>query len=97
MQIAIKRGMKNYFDIRGRKMGRGVISLLYKPTSNLKTMNNQTYSPAVESLTGAWKVLFNASYQFEIQNGADHETAEFLALRSVHRKKNVAKNLTFKH
>jgi len=60
-------------------------------------MNKQTYSPAVESLTGAWKVLFNASYQFEIQNGADHETAEFLALRSVHRKKNAAKNLTFKH
>jgi len=57
MEIAIKRGMKNYFDIRGRKMGRGVISLLYKPTSNLKTMNHETKATLKAALATGYILL----------------------------------------
>ena len=55
--------------------------------------NNQTPSAGVQSLNGVWKVLFNAAYKFEIENGADHETAEFLALRSIHKKMHLAKKV----
>ena len=70
-----------------------VVYLSYKPTTKPKVMTHQTPSTGVQELKGAWKVLFNASYKFEIENGADHNTAEFLALRSVHRKMHTAKKV----
>ena len=47
--------MNNYFDTRGRKMGRGVISLLYKP--NLKTMNHQTQAKLKAALVTGYILL----------------------------------------
>jgi len=47
--------MKNYFDIRGRKIGRGVISLLYKP--NLKTMNHETKATLKAALATGYILL----------------------------------------
>ena len=73
--------------------GKTAVSLTYKPTTKPKVMTHQTPNTEVQSLTGEWKVLFNASYKFEIENGADHETAEFLALRSIHRKMQTAKKV----
>jgi len=71
------------------------VSLTYKPTTKQKNMTHQTSSTGVQSLNGVWKVLFNAAYKFEIENGADHETAEFLALRSIHKKMHTAKKVRY--
>ena len=57
------------------------------------TLTHQTSSIGVQSLNGVWKVLFNAAYKFEIENGANQETAEFLALQSIHKKMHTAKKL----
>jgi hypothetical protein len=69
------------------------VSLTYKPTTKPKVMTHQKPSTGIQSLNGAWKVLFNAAYKFEIENGADHETAEFLALRSIYKKMHTAKKI----
>ena len=73
--------------------GKTAVSLTYKPTTKPKVMTTQTPSTEVQLLNGPWKVLFNAAYKFEIENGADHETAELLALRSIHKKMHTAKKV----
>jgi hypothetical protein len=87
----IKKNKKNLTQEVAK--GKTAVSLTYKPTTKPKVMTHQTFSTAVQELKGAWKVLFNASYKFEIENGADHDSAEFLALRSVHRKMHTAKKV----
>ena len=49
--------MNNYFDTRGRKMGRGVISLLYKPTSKPQTMNHETKATLKAALATGYILL----------------------------------------
>ena len=47
----------------------------------------------IKKLKGEWKVLFNASYKFAIENGVDHETAEVVALESIRKKMKLAKKV----
>ena len=47
--------MKNYFDRRGHKMGRGALSLLYKP--NLKPMNQETKAKLEAALVTGYILL----------------------------------------
>ena len=58
-------------------------------------MKNTTRTQ-IKNLKGIWKVLFNASYKFAIENGVDHETAEIQALESIRKKMKLAKKLQFK-
>jgi len=59
-------------------------------------MKNTTRTQ-IKNLKGIWKVLFNASYKFAIENGVDHEIAEQVALESVRKKMKLAEKIEFKY